>query len=241
MVGHQRGEPHLAWRAMTWGENAMVHRVAFPSGACGESPGGRGVGALGRLACSKGGWMLGDDVYDGFDVRLRRAQAGDPGAFDELVRWLEYPLVGFLRARGVEDPEGMANEVLVRVFGGIERFDGGGAQFRAWVFRIARNALIDERRYRARRPDVVFTVHEELAEGVTVDATDRIGERERVEALLADLTDEQREVLVLRVVAGLSVEETAQTVGRRPGAVRALQHRALARLRTVLSGEAITG
>ena len=88
----------------------------------------------------------------------------------------------------------------------------------------------------ARRPDTVPTVHEELPEAVTVDVTDRIGERERVEALLSDLTDDQREVLLLRVVAGLSVEETAQAVGRPAGAVRALQHRALARLRSVLSG-----
>ena len=180
--------------------------------------------------------MVSDRGDDGFGELLRSAQAGDPAAFDELVRWLESPLVAFLHARGAEDPGGMANEVLVRVFRSIGRFEGGGAQFRAWVFRIARNALIDERRYRARRPDTVPTVHEELPEAVTVDVTDRIGERERVEALLGDLTDEQREVLLLRVVAGLSVEETAQAVGRPAGAVRALQHRALARLRSVLSG-----
>jgi RNA polymerase sigma-70 factor (ECF subfamily) len=81
----------------------------------------------------------------------------------------------------------------------------------------------------------VATVPEALPDRTTADAAELVGERERVDALLADLTDEQREVLVLRIVAGLSVDETADAVGRRPGAVRALQHRALARLRTNLS------
>jgi RNA polymerase sigma factor (sigma-70 family) len=171
-----------------------------------------------------------------FGPRLARAQAGDPRAFSELVRWMERPLVGFLRARGAEDADGMANEVLVRVFRGIGPFEGGRNEFRAWVYRIARNVLVDEHRYRSRRPDLVPTAHHDLPESAGVDHTERVGERERVEALLTGLTGEQREVLLLRVVAGLSVEETAQVVGRRAGAVRSLQHRALARLRTSLAG-----
>lgn len=180
--------------------------------------------------------MTGDDEAGaGFGERLRRAQAGDPRAVDELVRWLEHPLVGFLRSRDADDPEGMANVVLVRVFGRVGTFEGGPAQFRAWVFRIARNALIDEHRHRARRPVVVPTVHDQLPDAVAADPTGRIGERERIEAMLGTLTDEQREVLLLRIVAGLSVDETAEAMGRRAGAVRSMQHRALTRLRTVLS------
>lgn len=181
--------------------------------------------------------MVSNDGDEGFADRLARAQLGDPAAVDELVRWLERPLVGFLHARGAEDAEDMANEVLVRVLRGVRRFEGGRKQFRAWVFRIARNVLVDEHRYRARRPDVVPTLHKELPEGAVVeDLAERVGQRERVEALLSGLTDEQREVLLLRIVAGLSVDETSRVVGRRPGAVRALQHRALVQLRTSLSG-----
>ena len=72
------------------------------------------------------------------------------------------------------------------------------------------------------------------------DPTAAVEGRERVDAMLADLTDEQREVVLLRIVAGLSVEETAEVVGRRPGAVRTLQHRALARLRRSFPREAVT-
>jgi RNA polymerase sigma-70 factor (ECF subfamily) len=180
--------------------------------------------------------MVSNDAEEGFRDRLIGAQRGDPRAFDELVRWLEAPLVGFLRARGAEDAEGMAQEVLVRVFGAVERFEGGSAEFRGWVFKIARNMLIDERRYWARRGQVVATPNDELPHGVAVDhPLDGMDQRERVETILSDLTDEQREVLLLRVVAGLTVEETARAVGRRPGAVRALQHRALGRLRRLLS------
>jgi RNA polymerase sigma-70 factor (ECF subfamily) len=185
--------------------------------------------------------MKSSDGDEGFGDLLARAQIGDPVAFDGLVRWLERPLVGFLRARGAEDAEDLANDVLVRVLRGVERFEGGRAQFRAWVFRIARNVLVDDHRYRARRLDVVPTLHNELPETAVADDfaddfAERVGQLERVEALLGGLTAEQREVLLLRIVAGLSVEETSQVVGRRPGAVRALQHRALVQLRTSLSG-----
>jgi RNA polymerase sigma factor (sigma-70 family) len=169
---------------------------------------------------------------------LTEVQAGEQGAFDDLVRWIERPLCAFLDARGADDPHGMANEVLVRVFRGITGFAGGEVQFRAWVFQIARNLLVDEHRYRSRRPDMVPTLPEELPESAAPDVTDRVGDRERVEALLDNLTDEQREVLLLRIVAGLSVEETAQVVGRQHGAVRALQHRAVARLRAARSPQA---
>ncbi|HEX6238552.1 MAG TPA: RNA polymerase sigma factor [Acidimicrobiales bacterium] len=174
-----------------------------------------------------------DRVFTG---RLARARSGDPRAFEELLRWLERPVGGYLRARGADDWEALANDVFVRAFGAIDGFEGNAVQFRAWVFRIARNALIDERRHRARRVDTVVTVPHELPDAGTADhLPDHLGERDRVEALLGELTDEQREVVLLRVVGGLNVEETAEVVGRRPGAVRALQHRALTRLRRSLS------
>jgi RNA polymerase sigma-70 factor (ECF subfamily) len=183
--------------------------------------------------------LTASDEEHEFAGQLQKAQQGETRAFAELVRWLERPLRGFLAARGADDPDGTANEVLVRVFRRIGGFEGSRVMFRAWVFRIARNMLVDEHRRRQaraisvpRRPDGMPEV------AVGEDAFDRIGERERVEALLTELTDEQREVLLLRVVAGLSVEETAQAVGRTSGSVRSMQHRALSRLRTSTSGTA---
>lgn len=173
-----------------------------------------------------------------FDRVLAGAQRGEPGAFEELVNLLEQPLVGFLRARGASDPESLANEGLVRVFGAIGGFAGNSAQFRAWVFTIARNLVIDDHRRRAKRPVTRVMDPGSLPEMEAAPDVDHIDEMERAERLLGLLTDEQREVVVLRVIAGLSVEETAQVVGRRPGAVRALQHRALTHLRQALARKA---
>lgn len=178
-----------------------------------------------------------------FEVALDQARAGVPAGFDALVRHLHGRLIGFCRARGADDPEALADDVLVAMCRSIDSFDGGLAQFRAWVFTIARNRLVDERRRAGRRVDSRPTEPSDVTElagavdvdvGVDVDAFD---ERARIDALLSGLTDEQREVVVLRIVVGLSVEEVAAVVGRRPGAVRALQHRALRQLRASLVGE----
>jgi RNA polymerase sigma factor (sigma-70 family) len=167
---------------------------------------------------------------DHFDSLMADARSAAPNGFDGLARSVERQLVGFLRARGADDAEGLANDVLVRVFRHLDRFDGGLAAFRAWVFTIARNRLIDERRRRSRQVESVLRAPEAMPESRAPDAIDRLDDTSRVERLLAQLTDEQREVVLLRVVAGLSVAETAEVVGLREGAVRALQHRGLAAL-----------
>lgn len=172
-----------------------------------------------------------------FDGALRRAQDGQPSGFDELVRHLDARLVGFARARGADDPEGLADEVLVQMCRSIGEFEGNLPQLRAWVFTIARNRIIDERRWAARRLDAVPTEPSRLPDATTDAHISDAEQRERVDALLAGLTDDQREIVVLRVVVGLSVDETASIVGRRAGAVRALQHRALRSLRSQLVRE----
>lgn len=173
-----------------------------------------------------------------FADALGRARRGDGAAFEELIRWLERPLLGFVRARGVDDADDVANETLVRVFRGVEGFEGNAAQFRAWTFRIARHLCIDRYRHARRRDHVVLTLSGELPEQAGTADADDVEQHDRVEAMLSILTSEQRDVLILRVVADLSVEETATVLGRRPGAVRALQHRALVTLRTELSRRA---
>lgn len=176
-----------------------------------------------------------DDAW--FPAALERARSGEAAGFDALVRHLDARLVGFARARGADDPEGFADDVLVQMCRSIQSFEGNLAQLRAWVFTIARNRLVDERRRFGRRIDERPTEPSRLPDTPAVEDAIAADERERVDALLAGLTEDQREIVVLRVVVGLSVEETAEVVGRRPGAVRALQHRALRTLRAELVGE----
>jgi RNA polymerase sigma-70 factor (ECF subfamily) len=167
-----------------------------------------------------------------FPSVLAAASAGAPAACDHLFGWLADPVAGYLRARGADDPEDLANEVFLRVFRTLPTFRGGRDRFRAWVFTIARNCLIDERRRAARRPAVVlFEPGPDLIEGPDAEslALARLAE-ERVAALLAQLSPDQHDVLMLRIVADLSVEQTASVLGKTTEAVKALTRRGLAAL-----------
>ncbi len=172
------------------------------------------------------------------DGALEQARAGSERGFDELFRATGAAVAGYLRARGVHDPEGVANDVFVRAFRTLHTFQGDGERFRSWLFTIAHNAGIDDARRRRRR--VVEASLAAVADPVGGDVEDDVVAHlahERVHALLALLSPDQRDVLLLRVVADLSVEETAAVVGKGYEAVKALQRRGLATLRRLLSSE----
>ena len=170
-----------------------------------------------------------------FSHLLDAARAGQGWAFDELFRTWNGPVTGFVRARGATDVAGVVNDVFLRAFGALDRFDGDESGFRAWLFAIARNRVIDEFRSQARRPATVeFDAAPYLVGGDVVDDAERRFGDERVIELLATLTDEQREVLTLRFVADLTVDQIAAATGRRRGAVKQLQRRALRRLESLL-------
>lgn len=168
---------------------------------------------------------------------IERARQGDPAAWSELYRWLSPQVLGYLRARGASEPQDVLGEVFVQAVRDLESFSGNERDFRAWVFSIAHHRLIDEARRAARRPaDPVpaeeLTGHGEAADAET-EAMARIGAGE-VTRLLATLSEDQRSVLLLRVLGELTVPEVARVVGKRPGAVKQLQRRAIARLRKEL-------
>lgn len=176
-----------------------------------------------------------------FQAVLESARAGEPWAFEHLFERVGRRLVGFLRARGAQDPDGLANEVLLRGFRNIHGFEGNEIQFRAWMFTIARNLLIDERRKRSRRPDAVATEPAEMPDAPSPGAGEEFAGRivdERLRHHLDALSDDQRDVLLFRVVADLSIEDTAEALGKSQGAVKALQHRAVKTLRKRLEAEA---
>lgn len=170
----------------------------------------------------------------GSDGVLAAAQEGAEWAWELLIRDLSAPLVGFFRVRGADDPEDLAGEVFHDVARGIGGFVGNQAGFRSWVFVIAHRRLVDSRRRKGRRREdpqpmdrFAGSWSEQSAEET---AMQRFATGEVVR-LLAVLTPDQREVLALRVVVGLSLEETARVVGKRVGAVKALQRRAIAAVR----------
>jgi RNA polymerase sigma factor (sigma-70 family) len=170
------------------------------------------------------------------DVALERAQAGDARGVDALFRTFDHSVVGYLRARNVSDPDGIANEVFLRAFRTIHTFRGDGSRFRSWLFTIAHHAAIDDARRRRRR--VVETPLEHASDAADGDVEVEVVTRlrtEQIEALFAQLSPDQHDVLMLRIVADLSVEQTAAAVGKSYEAVKALQRRGLAALRRSLT------
>lgn len=160
------------------------------------------------------------------------ARVGGGWAFERLYQGLSPPVLGYFRSQGSADPEGAVSEVFLRVFRRLDDFEGSDAQLRSWVFTIAHNLLIDERRMLSgRRADQPLHDRLDLPGGdVEDDAMARMASG-RVRQMLDLLVPDQRDVLLLRVVADLSLEEAALVMGRTVGAVKALQHRALASLR----------
>jgi RNA polymerase sigma-70 factor (ECF subfamily) len=185
-----------------------------------------------------------DRLGDAFDPLLVAARAGEGWAFEGLFTWLGRPVAAYLRGMGLEDPDGAANDVFLRAFASIETFDGPEERFRSWVFTIAHHLVVDERRRVARRPkrttlDAAGPDPGPPSRDAAEEAMTGLGD-DRVRRLLAGLAPDQRDVVLLRVVADLSIEDTAAALRKKPGAVKALQHRAMRTLRTKIEEEGVT-
>lgn len=168
---------------------------------------------------------------EAFPDLLGAAQADAGWAYERLYDAFGPAVLGYLRTLGVEDPEAITNEVFLRTFTNIGRFRGDEGGFRSWVFTIAHNAALDDRRRQSRRPVVADVEVPDTVEGPAEEiALEQVG-TEGVLGLLAGLSTDQRDVLVLRLVGDLTVEQVAEVLGKRPGAVKALQRRGLAALR----------
>jgi RNA polymerase sigma-70 factor (ECF subfamily) len=177
------------------------------------------------------------DLEATFDAVLDAARSGAAWGFESLYRSLAARVCGYLRVRGAPEPEELTSEVFLRVFDRLDRFNGEEAQFRSWVFTIAHHLLIDDRRRRDARPRTapLLVAVESIAGGDgEADALRHLDLRD-VQATLGALPEDQRDVLMLRVVADQTVEDVARTLGKSTGAVKALQRRGLARLRRQLA------
>jgi RNA polymerase sigma factor (sigma-70 family) len=169
-----------------------------------------------------------------FDDVLAAAQAGAAWAFEVLYRDLSPSVTGYLRMHGAAEPDDLASETFLGVFTGLTGFRGDEAGLRAWVFTIAHRRLVDDWRRRSRRPQVADDPGDlsELPGGdVEDDALAEVG-AETVRRLCATLPDDQRSVLLMRILGDLTVEQVADAMGRSVGSVKALQRRGLRALRT---------
>jgi RNA polymerase sigma-70 factor (ECF subfamily) len=164
---------------------------------------------------------------------LQAAREGSHRAIAVLWRELHPRLLRFLRGLDPVAAEDVEAETWFVAARDLANFDGDEKQFRAWMFTIARNRLIDWRRREARRRSVAVTpevLDPPADDDPAVTALDMVGAEAAVALVRACLPRDQAEVILLRVLGGLDVGEVATIMGKRPGTVRVLQHRGLRRL-----------
>jgi RNA polymerase sigma factor (sigma-70 family) len=178
-----------------------------------------------------------------FDQILLGARSGAPWALEALYKDLQPRLLRYLNSQAPSMAEDLASETWLGVAVIVPRFEGDEDAFRALVFSVARRRLLDHRRKESRRQTAAASPEFFETAGPTADA-----EQEALDALgtgwamekIAALPPEQAEVVLLRVVGDLSVDEVASIMGKRPGAIRSLQLRALRRLARDLAQEPVT-
>ena len=176
------------------------------------------------------------------DRLVARSIAGDARAFGRLYDEFADRVYSFVRGRvtSAQDAEDLTASVFLKAWEAIGGYDERGLPFGAWLFRIARNAVIDSYRRAARAPEFASTDDALDTVDVTAVVDDRVFARLEIQDIreaMEALTEEQRSVLMLRFIWGFDLRDSAQALGKSEGAVKALQHRAVRSLARLLSEE----
>ena len=180
------------------------------------------------------------------DAALERlveaSRAGDSEAFGGLFDHFHGPIYRYIasRVQRPSDAEDLTQLVFVKALEALPRYESRGVPFGGWLFRLARNAVIDHVRTRHEHAEL-----DSLIDAAHGDAgPDEIAvvrqELDAVRAALAGLTDEQKEAIALRFFAGLSAREAAEAMGKQEGTIRGLQFRAIASMRRQLGIDVAT-
>ncbi|MFV0258323.1 MAG: RNA polymerase sigma factor [Acidimicrobiales bacterium] len=175
----------------------------------------------------------GDGTLRTFDQTMDRAKSGDDDALSVLYLNHVAMVYGYLRACRAVDPEDVTSEVFLGMLRGLTRFEGSQADFRRWLMTIAHRRLVDERRRSMRNPHELIDpqLMQQRPSPNNITELKAIAVNEDLITAFSRLTDAQREVLALRFVADVSLQDVAAIVGRPVAAVKSLQSRGLAALR----------
>jgi RNA polymerase sigma-70 factor (ECF subfamily) len=178
------------------------------------------------------------DDLSSFDRALADARTGGEQGLTALFRAFHPRVLRYLRAREPRRADDIAGETWLAVAAQIRSFEGDSRAFAAWIFVIARQRLADHRRTAARRRTDPAAVVPELQPASSSEelVMDSIGGQAAVDRIVRLLSRDQAEVVLLRVLAGLSAADIASIMDRDEGWVRVTLHRAMNRLRDGTSG-----
>jgi RNA polymerase sigma-70 factor, ECF subfamily len=175
---------------------------------------------------------------------LVAARRGEGWALTELYRDLYPRIVRYLRVIEPTEAEDVASDTWLEVVRGLGRFHGDDAGLRALSFTIARRRATDLRRQRSRRRTESRDPHALIQNGpggnVEEEALSSLGSDWAINLITSSLSSTQADVVLLRVLGDLDVNAVARMIGKRPGTVRVLQHRALRKLARILDTEGVT-
>jgi RNA polymerase sigma factor (sigma-70 family) len=165
-------------------------------------------------------------------------RAGSAALFTDAYRTLAAPVLAYLRSQGVEDPEAVTQDVFVALYPRLDALTRGRDGLRTLVFSIAHARVVDHHRRRARVPEAVAYDPRTDTRSAPSAEDDVVRGETGVGQLIERLAPEYRDVIALRILAELTIDEVAQLLGRSQGAVKQLQRRALIALRRELAVEA---
>jgi RNA polymerase sigma-70 factor (ECF subfamily) len=173
---------------------------------------------------------------DAIDRLVQEARAGDAWAFGLLFDHYHVPVYRYIASRvhRPSDAEDLTQLVFVKALEALPRYEARGIPFGGWLFRLARNAVIDHLRTRHHHVDLEAAMQHAGRDAGPDEVTVARQELDEVAAALAALTDEQRDAIALRFFGGLSAREAAEVMGKQEGTIRGLQFRAIAALRRQL-------
>lgn len=165
-----------------------------------------------------------------------QARSADAWAFGQLFEHFHLPIYRYIisRVHSPADAEDLTQLVFVKALEALPRYESRGIPFGGWLFRLARNAVVDFTRTRHEHADLDAAMYQGTSEPGPEDVAMIRHDLDAVGVALATLTDDQREAIALRFFAGLSAREAADVMGRQEGTIRGLQFRAIAALRRQL-------
>lgn len=173
---------------------------------------------------------------------IRKASEGDREAFASIYHRYFDDVYKFIywNTGSREEAEDLTEEVFYRVLKYIDRYEEKKASFKSWIFRIARNLVIDHFRSSSRRTRAELDERAEEGAGDFQEGLEAAEERREVRRALRILTEEQRQVVVMKYFLEMDNAEIAEVLGKREGAVNALHHRAIRRLQDFLGSEKLS-